>query len=74
MRQLVSFLAHLIRAMKVLAKDERIPQPLRWIAALALLPIPGPVDEAILVLIAPLFLLYKEPLRDAWRCSLQFLP
>jgi hypothetical protein len=33
-----------------------------------MLPIPGPVDEAILVLVAPIFLLfYREPMRDAWR-------
>jgi hypothetical protein len=31
-----------------------------------LLPIPGPVDEAILLLVAPLFLLYREPVREAW--------
>ena len=52
--------------MKILAKDERIPKPLRWIAGLALLPIPGPIDEAILLLVAPLFLLYREPVREAW--------
>jgi hypothetical protein len=39
------FAARTIRAMKVLARDQRIPKPLRWITGLALLPIPGPVDE-----------------------------
>jgi hypothetical protein len=54
--------------MKLLARDNRIPKPLRWIAGLALLPIPGPVDEVILLLIAPiLFVFYREPMRDAWR-------
>ena len=53
--------------MKLVARDERIPRPLRWIAGLALLPIPGPVDEAILVLVAPVFLaFYRRPLREAW--------
>jgi hypothetical protein len=57
-----------IRAMKLIAKDQRVPRPLRWVAAIGLLPIPGPVDEAILVLVAPIFLLfYREPMRDAWR-------
>jgi hypothetical protein len=52
--------------MKVLARDDRIPKPLRWAAGIALLPIPGPVDEAVLILIAPAFLFYREPLREAW--------
>jgi hypothetical protein len=56
--------------MKVLARDRRIPKPLRWIAGLALLPIPGPVDEVILLLLAPiLFVFYREPMREAWRRS-----
>lgn len=57
-----------IGAMRLIAKDPRIPRPLRWVAGIGLLPIPGPVDEAILVLVAPIFLLfYREPMRDAWR-------
>jgi hypothetical protein len=59
----------LIRALKMLARDERIPAPLRWVAGLALLPIPGPVDEIVLILLAPAFLLYREPLREAWSSS-----
>jgi len=54
--------------MKRVARDGRIPKPLRWIAGIALLPIPGPVDEAILLLIAPiLFMFYREPMREAWQ-------
>jgi hypothetical protein len=31
------------------------------------MPIPGPVDEVILLLIAPiLFVLYRVPMREAW--------
>ena len=53
--------------MKLLARDTRIPKPLRWIAGLALLPIPGPVDEVVLLLIAPAFLtFYRSPMREAW--------
>jgi hypothetical protein len=53
--------------MKALAQDSRIPKPLRWIAGIALLPIPGPVDEVILILIAPiLWVFYREPMREAW--------
>lgn len=57
-----------IRAMRYLARDTRIPRPLRWLAGIGLLPIPGPVDEAVLLLIAPVFVaLYRRPMRDAWR-------
>jgi hypothetical protein len=38
----------------------------RAVAAFGLLPIPGPLDELVLVLIAPVLLLYREPLREAW--------
>ena len=56
--------------MRVLARDRRIPKPLRWLAGLALLPIPGPFDEAVLLLLAPVFLVfYREPMRDAWAQS-----
>jgi hypothetical protein len=60
--------ARAIRATKLIVRDGRIPKPLRWLAGLALLPIPGPFDEAVLFLIAPiLFLFYREPMRDAWQ-------
>jgi hypothetical protein len=68
MRRAAAFAARTIRAMKLLARDTRIPRPLRWIAGLALLPIPGPVDEVILILIAPiLFMFHREPMREAWQ-------
>ena len=35
--------------------------------SIVLMPIPGPVDEVILLLIAPiLFVLYRVPMREAW--------
>jgi hypothetical protein len=59
-----------IRAARYAATDKRIPAPLRWFAALGLLPIPGPVDEVVLLVVAvPLGLFYREPLADAWRRS-----
>jgi len=57
-----------IRAAKLLARDDRLPRPLRWVLGLSLLPIPGPFDEAVLLVVAvPLFALYRVPMRDAWR-------
>ena len=44
-----------------------MPKPLRWIAGIGLLPMPGPVDEVLLLLVAPVFVVfYREPMRDAW--------
>jgi len=58
----------LIRAVRILARDGRIPRPLRWLAAVGLLPVPGPLDEAVLLLVAGLlFGFHRESLRDAWR-------
>ena len=60
----------LLRAVKLLARDEQIPRGLRWLAALGLLPVPGPVDEAVLlVLAALLWLFYRERLAAAWRAA-----
>ena len=57
-----------VRAVRILARDERIPKPLRWLAAIGLLPIPGPFDEAVLLLVAiPLVIFYRGPMREAWR-------
>lgn len=58
----------LLRALRIAARDERIPRPIRAVAAFGLLPIPGPLDEAVLLLIAPvLALFYRRQLADAWR-------
>ncbi len=57
-----------IRTVKLLARDEAIPRPLRWLAALGLLPVPGPVDEAILLLVALLLsLFYRDRFALAWK-------
>lgn len=58
----------LLRAVRIAAGDDRIPKPLRALAAFGLLPVPGPFDEIALVLAAiPLALFYRGPLADAWR-------
>ena len=60
-------IARTFRAVRLAATDERIPRPLRWLAALGLAPIPGPFDELVLLIVAvPLALLYRDPLKDAW--------
>jgi hypothetical protein len=64
------FLARTLRAVRILARNERIPRPLRWIAGIGLLPIPGPVDEVLLITVAPVFAaFYREPMREAWSRS-----
>ena len=63
----MNFLMRTIRAVKLAATDKRIPRPLRLLAAFGLAPIPGPFDEALLLIIAiPLALFYRQPLADAW--------
>jgi len=57
----------LIRSVKILARDSRIPKPLRGLAAFGLLPIPGPIDEAALLVVGLiLWALYRDTLREAW--------
>jgi hypothetical protein len=59
-----------LRAVRLLAREGRIPRPLRALAAFGLLPIPGPVDEVVLLLVAlALWLFYRDVLADAWRRS-----
>ena len=65
-----AFVRRVIRAARYAATDKRIPKPIRWFAALGLLPVPGPFDEIVLLAAAvPLGLFYREPLADAWRRS-----
>jgi hypothetical protein len=62
-----AFFTRSIRAVRLLAHDGRIPRPLRWAAAFGVLPIPGPLDELVLALVAGvLWLFYRDRLRDAW--------
>jgi len=57
----------LIRAVKILVRDGRIPKPLRGLAAFGVLPVPGPFDEAVLVIVGGiLWLFYRDRLREAW--------
>lgn len=61
------FLRRAVRAVRIVSRDGRIPRPVRWGGAAGLLPMPGPVDEIILLLVgAVLWLFYREQLREAW--------
>jgi hypothetical protein len=63
-------LARVIRATRLVARDRRIPRPLRALAAIGLMPIPGPFDEAVLLLVAPILVIFhREPMREAWRAA-----
>jgi hypothetical protein len=63
-----SFIAQTIRAVRGLAREGRIPRPLRWAAAFGLLPLPGPIDEAVLVLVGfILWAFYRDLLSEAWQ-------
>jgi hypothetical protein len=57
-----------VRAVRILARDERIPRPLRWLVVLGAAPVPGPFDEAVLLVAASfLFAFHRKALREAWR-------
>ena len=68
MSRALDLIKRTIRAVRIAATDTRIPRPLRWLAALGLAPIPGPFDEALLLIVAiPLALFYRRPLHEAWQ-------
>jgi hypothetical protein len=63
-----AFLKRTARAVRIVIGHGGIPRPIRWLAAFGLLPIPGPFDEAVLLLVAlVLFVFYRQELRQAWK-------
>lgn len=64
---MVELVRRTTRAVTIVVRQGGIPRPIRWLAAFGLLPIPGPVDEAVLLVVALiLFLFHRRQLRDAW--------
>jgi hypothetical protein len=64
----MSAVRRMVVCVTILARDRRIPRPLRGAAAVGLLPLPGPFDEAVLLLVAiPLLIFYRQPMREAWQ-------
>jgi hypothetical protein len=62
------FVIRTTRAVKLVVCDGRIPRPLRWGGTLGLLPVPGPFDEAVLLLVgAILWVFYRDQLNQAWQ-------
>jgi hypothetical protein len=62
------FVQRTARAVRIVVSHGGIPRPIRWLAALGLLPIPGPFDEAVLLFVALiLFVFYRRELQQAWR-------
>lgn len=64
-RELLRDFAHFARA---LLKHPSIPRPVRWLLILALIPIPGPIDEiaAVLVLLI-LVAFHRQLLVKTWQ-------
>jgi hypothetical protein len=68
MRSSTAFLKRTARAVRIVLRHGGVPRPIRWLAAFGLAPIPGPVDEAVLLLVAAiLFVFYRRELQQAWR-------
>lgn len=66
----MSFLRRTARAARLLARDDRVPRPLKWLVLVGLLPVPGPFDEAVLLLVAGLlFAFRRDVLREAWQAA-----
>jgi hypothetical protein len=64
----MAFFRRAVRAVRLLARDGSLPRWLRVLAAVGLAPIPGPFDEAVLLVVAAiLWLGYRDRLRTAWR-------
>ena len=70
MQSVKIFVARTGRAVKLVVQDGRIPRPIRWGGALGLAPVPGPFDEAVLLVVGGiLWVFYRGQLHEAWRLA-----
>lgn len=51
----------LVGAVGALARDPRVPRPLRWLSVMGLLPVPGPFDEAVALIALGLIAAFWRP-------------
>ena len=66
----MAFVRRTARAVRLLLRDGGLPRWLRCLAVVGLAPLPGPFDEAVLLVVAAfLWLAYRERLHAAWRAS-----
>jgi len=64
----MAFVKQTAKAVRLLLRDGRLPRWLRGLAAVGVAPIPGPFDEAVLLVVAAiLWIGYRDRLRAAWR-------
>jgi hypothetical protein len=62
-----AFFKRTVRSVRIVVGDGQIPRPIRWGAAIGLMPVPGQFDELVLLLVAGvLWLFYRDRLTEAW--------
>jgi hypothetical protein len=66
----VKYVRHLLRAAKVLARDDTVPRWIRWLFVFGLMPIPLFFDElALLVATGLMFVNHRAAVVRAWRST-----
>lgn len=56
-----------LRAAKLVARDPRVPRWLKLLALLGALPVPGPFDELVLVVVLVLLLArHRDHVMEVW--------
>jgi len=67
---LSAHLKRLLKLVKLLARDPRVPRPVRALIVVGLLPVPGPFDEIVLAgAVMVLLVIRPDLIRTLWRES-----